>query len=415
MAYSYGDSAWGDLLTSYGGRTITYDAIGNPLSDGIWSYTWEHGRQLASMKRGNTTWTYSYNSSGLRESRSNGSTTYHYIYDGDQLAILKIGGNTLRFAYDANGQPWKVEYNGTDYYYLLNVQGDVVGLANINGERVVSYTYDAWGNIRSTTGSLASTLGQHNPLRYRGYVYDQETKLYYLQSRYYNPEIGRFINADSLMSVGSNILGANVFAYCNNNPVMYSDGTGHLPVWAIVVSVLLLTPVGGMAIQAATSVASYVGAAVGSIFDEEIRSDMNAIGWNMFNSDKSAVIGSNKISFYNGMAVYRTNLERSGSFYAIFLNDSATEETLAHEYGHGVQQRLMGPVQFGLMIGLPSWLEWSERSYYDRPWEVTADIFGGVTMRNHSQEDISRGYWYLGVSSLMGPVGYLFLFGEYGL
>ncbi len=185
---------------------------------------------MASMKRGNTTWTYSYNSSGLRERRSNGSTTYNYIYDGDQLAILKIGGNTLRFTYDANGQPWKVEYNGTDYYYLLSVQGDVVGLANINGERVVSYTYDAWGNIRSTTGSMAGSLGVVNPLRYRSYVYDQETKLYYLQSRYYDPEMGRFLNADSLMSSESNILGTNVFAYCNNNSVMYSDGSGYLPV-----------------------------------------------------------------------------------------------------------------------------------------------------------------------------------------
>ena len=98
---------------------------------------------------------------------------------------------------------------------------------NQSGNQLVAYTYDAWGNVLTTTGSSAGSLGKYNPLRYRGYVYDVETKLYYLQSRYYNPEWGRFINADALVSTGQGLLGNNMFAYCGNNPVLFYDPHGH--------------------------------------------------------------------------------------------------------------------------------------------------------------------------------------------
>ena len=101
-----------------------------------------------------------------------------------------------------------------------------MAILNTAGQAVVNYTYDAWGNILSCTGSMASTLGQINPLRYRGYVYDNETQLYYLQSRYYDPEIGRFISADGYTSTGQGILGNNMYAYCGNNPVNCADPTG---------------------------------------------------------------------------------------------------------------------------------------------------------------------------------------------
>ena len=108
-----------------------------------------------------------------------------------------------------------------------------MAILNTSGQAVVEYTYDAWGNYRVPTGSMKDTLGQINPLRYRGYVYDRETRLYYLQSRYYDPEIGRFISADALISTGQGILGNNMFAYCGNNPVNYVDPTGNL-FWSIV-------------------------------------------------------------------------------------------------------------------------------------------------------------------------------------
>ena len=121
---------------------------------------------------------------------------YTYTYNGSQLSRMSYRGNIMWFTYGADGSPLTIKYNGTTYYYVTNLQGDVVAILNSSGTAVVSYTYDAWGKPLTTTGTMANTLGQHNPLRYRGYVYDRETGLYYLQSRYYNPTWARFINAD---------------------------------------------------------------------------------------------------------------------------------------------------------------------------------------------------------------------------
>ena len=126
-----------------------------------------------------------------------------------------------------------VTYNGTNYYYKLNLQGDIIGLMNTAGTSVVAYTYDSWGKQIFCTGTLANTLGAANPVRYRGYIYDSETGLYYLQSRYYNPDWGRFINADGYVSTGQGINAANMFAYCSSNPISYSDPSGYIDFDAI--------------------------------------------------------------------------------------------------------------------------------------------------------------------------------------
>ena len=226
ILYTYGDSSWGDLLTAYDGIAITHDAIGNPLNDGTWTYTWQNGRDLAAMTDGTTTWNYIYDANGMRTQRSNGTTAYNYVYNGSQLSQMTVGSNMLNFAYDASGMPMMVTYNGTNYYYIVNLQGDVMGIVDSTGTLVVYYTYDAWGNPLSITGTLADSLGTLNPLRYRGYVYDVETDYYYLQSRYYDPEIGRFINSDAFVATGQGLLGNNMFAYCGNNPVSRYDPTG---------------------------------------------------------------------------------------------------------------------------------------------------------------------------------------------
>ncbi len=127
MVYSYADSDWGDLLTIYDGKSITYDAIGNPLTYDGWTFTWEHGRELASMAKDGTTWSFTYDANGMRTQRTNGTTTYKYIYIGGQLTQLTVGGNKLLLAYDANGTPLAVTYNGTAYYYVTNLQGDKTG------------------------------------------------------------------------------------------------------------------------------------------------------------------------------------------------------------------------------------------------------------------------------------------------
>ena len=123
-------------------------------------------------------------------------------------------------------------YNGAKYYYIRNLQSDIIGILDNSGNQVVSYTYDSWGKLLSIEGNAKDTIGVQNPFRYRGYYYDTETGFYYLNSRYYDPMVGRFLNADSVVpDVGGNIKGYNVFAYCYNNPVNSSDYTGNWPQW----------------------------------------------------------------------------------------------------------------------------------------------------------------------------------------
>ena len=124
----------------------------------------------------------------------------------------------------------RIGYVGTSYYYIRNAQGDIIGLFDSAGTQVVSYTYDTWGKLVSTTGSLAGTVGKENPYRYRGYRCDDETGLFYVGSRYYDPEIGRFINADDtdiFFEDQDSILEHNLFAYCFNNPVNMHDPDGY--------------------------------------------------------------------------------------------------------------------------------------------------------------------------------------------
>ena len=221
--YTYGNSAWRDLLTAYNGGSITYSG-GNPTKyyDGS-TFTWTQGRRLATAKVGSTNISYAYDMAGVRSSKTVGSTKYDFTTLSGLVTRQTGGGKTIDFVYDENNQPLAMKYNNTLYYYVLNAQGNVVRIVNSSRSVVASYTYDPWGKIISSSGTLADI----NPLRYRGYYYDSETGFYYLQSRYYDPEIGRFINADSYASTdATGLLSTNMFAYCENDPVNGSDPNG---------------------------------------------------------------------------------------------------------------------------------------------------------------------------------------------
>ena len=246
VPYAYTNSAWKDQLTSYDGESITYDASGNPTNYLGATLVWE-GQRLksytpkdASSGRANS-YVYSYDENGIRTRKTIGNTVTDYYYNGTLLmgtvkTTTNSDGSTttskLRFSYDANGKVVAVNYNGNYYYYLRNAQSDIVKLIDKTGATVVEYRYDSWGKLLSTSGSLASTLGKNNPFRYRGYVYDEETGFYYLQSRYYNPEVGRFISSDVLLSTGQGVLGHNAYAYCGNNPIVREDTQGNL--WGLI-------------------------------------------------------------------------------------------------------------------------------------------------------------------------------------
>ena len=228
-SYGYSNSEWRDLLTSFNGQAVTYDEIGNPITFGSKTFEW-CGRQLERITDGDNTYVYAYNTDGDRVSKTVNGVKTEYFYNGSILAGQKTGDETLIFMYDNNGDAFGFNYNGEEYYYIKNVQNDIVAIADKNGTVVANYYYDAWGNVTRITGNTA--LAQTNPLRYRSYYYDSETGYYHLKSRYYSPEVGRFLNADGyLAELGGNINGYNLFAYCFNNSVNLSDTTGHWPKW----------------------------------------------------------------------------------------------------------------------------------------------------------------------------------------
>ena len=161
------------------------------------------------------------NENGLRVQKTINGVVTKYTLHGKNVVHMTSGTDELHFFYDAQNRPAVVVYNGTAYAYVKSLQGDIVAILDENGNTVVSYGYDAWGAPLWCTGELAETLGKVQPFRYRGYVFDEETGLYYLRSRYYNPQWGRFVNADSIIT-------SNLFAYCHNEPVQFVDFNGML-------------------------------------------------------------------------------------------------------------------------------------------------------------------------------------------
>ena len=254
--YTYGDSNWKDLLTAFDGKNITYDANGNPTKyyNGG-TMTWRNGRQLASYSLGGTTYSYEYDVNGLRTRKTNadGGYTEYYIIDGLPVAEQRHYDSgaewyTMRYLYDESNNPvgfgmqYPTETKWENYYFAKNVQGDIVAIYRYDydastqkpyGTLIATYQYDPWGNPRGIKDASGKTIAQtanhvatYNPFRYRGYRYDGDTGLYYLQSRYYDPMTCRFVNADRYASTGQGLAGCNMFAYCNNNPVCYDDPTG---------------------------------------------------------------------------------------------------------------------------------------------------------------------------------------------
>ena len=242
--YTYGDSNWKDKLTSYGGLPITYDAIGNPLTYNGSTYTWTMGRQLSGIDKTGFDIDYKYNDAGIRIKKIVNTVTTNYHLVGDKVTYESDGTHALYYTYDAQDKLISMNLTeagvSTEYYYIRNAQDDIIGLLDGNGNQVVSYTYSTWGEGLTITGSLASTVGTLNPYRYRGYRYDTETGLYYLQSRYYNPQWGRFINADNFSILGlnlGNLVQYNLYTYCGNNPANYIDSYGYFAI-SILVSVV---------------------------------------------------------------------------------------------------------------------------------------------------------------------------------
>ena len=273
---------WRDLLTAYNGNPITYDAIGNPIrvvSSATWGYnlTWQ-GRSLMSYDgygENEREILYTYNADGIRTNKTVNGVTHNYVLNGNQVMAEQWEDKTLVYLYDESGSPFALGYRDDSYadgvytyfFFVKNLQGDI--LAIYNGETLVgSYTYDAWGNCsvsaeEGITALQRAVLTTYNPFRYRGYFYDVETELYYLQSRYYNPEWCRFISPDAwdvTLATPGALTDKNLFAYCDNNPVMRVDGDGEF--WNVLIGGAVGAVVGAISTKMAGGSTSEVWVSV---------------------------------------------------------------------------------------------------------------------------------------------------------
>ena len=231
----------GDKLQEYNEEIISYETYGTPIKYKGETLEWEYGKRL--KKYGEKTFGYD----GLGRRISKGETTF--TYDNEGRLIKQSNG--IEFIYDNDGIAG-LKYNGTDYIYRKNVLGDITHILDMNGNVVEEYAYDAWGNcaiVKDTAG-----IAEVNPYRYRGYYYDVETKLYYLKTRYYDPEVGRFISQDDVSYLDpEHINGLNLYAYCLNNPIMGVDPTGTFVLLSFLIGLGIATAIG-----AAVGAVSYV-------------------------------------------------------------------------------------------------------------------------------------------------------------
>ena len=308
-SFGYTNASWPDLLTSvtangttkdvlYEGQSQTSDlpSSGNPVTyynGRDYHFDWSKGRQLTEAVVGGQTVKYAYDMAGVRSSKQVGDTTYTYTTLSGKVMRQQWDGKTLEFVYDDGSQPFAMIYkHGSEtelYYYLVNAQGDVAAILDSSGTMVASYNYGAWGSCTVYNSSDAA-IGDLNPLRYRGYYYDAETGFYYLQSRYYDPAICRFINADTFATTDANgFLSANMFAYCENNPIMRTDANGD--VWNLVIGAAVgaIAGVAGQVLSdAVTSIANgeltisnwqtYVGALAGGALSGAVLGGTGNVG-----------------------------------------------------------------------------------------------------------------------------------------
>ncbi len=238
--YGYASDGWGDMLTSFRGVNITYDANGNPLSyynGTAYTFSWS-GRQLTQAVTGGKTYTFTYNDDGIRTSKTVNGVTTNYYLNGSQIVAEETNGNITVYIYDASGAPIGFHYRASTYasgvwdayWYEKNLHGDVVAVYNAAGTKLVTYNYDAWGDFRLMYyNGASSTPVAKNPFRYRGYYYDLDLKLYYLNSRYYDQLTSRFISADDagiITATPTALTDKNLYSYCDNNPVMRVDHDG---------------------------------------------------------------------------------------------------------------------------------------------------------------------------------------------
>ena len=373
-SWSYGDTVWSDLLTDFNGTAITYDEVGNPLTIGSKELSWL-GRQLTQITDGEEEISYAYNGDGQRVSKTVNGTTTEYIYNGDILAGQKTGDDILVFMYDNNGDPFGFICNGTEYYYIKNAQNDVTAIASADGTILANYYYDSWGKLIEITGD--TEIANRNPIRYRSYYYDSETEWYYLNTRYYSPDLCRFINGDS--QINDDTLGNNLYSYCGNNPITRIDEQGKF--WNVVAGAVIGAGVSfiGTVIANVSSGRKWSSGIIGATLGGAVAGALTGAGFAVAGAFAGAFIGSavNEIISYTPLASHNGTTRKQNTrnnrikSYAKVAKDTAI---------NGVISAATGYIAGGAI----------SCSYYVKPITLSESLFSPPALVQHAQTIIGE-------------------------
>ncbi len=374
QTWQYGDGVWSDLVTQFNGYTITYDEIGNPVSVDDRELSWR-GRQLTQITDGENEISYAYNGDGQRASKTVNGEKTEYIYNGDILAGQKTGNTVLVFMYDNNGDPFGFVYNGTEYYYVKNAQNDVTAIASADGTIIANYYYDPWGRLIEITGD--SAIAYLNPIRYRSYYYDSETELYYLNTRYYSPDLCRFMNGDS--KIHDDLLGNNLYSYCGNNPITRIDEQGKF--WNVVAGAAIGAIVSfvGTAVANVSSGRAWNSGIIGATLGGAVAGALTGAGFAVAGAFAGAFVGSavNEFVSYTPLASYNGTTRRQNTrnnrinSYASVARDTVV---------NGLISAATGYIAGGAI----------SCSYYVKPITLSESLFSPPALTQHAQTVIGE-------------------------
>ena len=305
----------------------------------------------------------------------------------------------LHFFYDAQSRPAKVNCNGVIYTFVHNLQGDIVGIIDNAGTLVVEYKYDAWGKLLSTTGTLVDTLGKRNPFRYRGYVYDDDTELYYLRSRYYRPVWGRFLNADTVIGAAGELFSHTLYAYCSNSPVGSNDPSGHMSM--ALVGVLQSPPVsnyvskllGGIELFLKAAVTAAVGLLVKTIANTKVEPRTESQLQTALLSASASYAGSRDLSYSTDSYYFAFMLSDPYTKYGylVYINAPLTkQEAQTALLSQSIVQSLTNAYGFkSNAYGIYSDLQWPA-------YDLSVSTNGSIEPENHIDTSKNPGdyYWH---------------------
>ncbi len=399
-----------DRLVSFGEERFEYDNVGNPILYRGKSCEWAKGRQLQSVNDGTNVITFTYDYSGLRAEKTVNSRVVRYCYENGRLLRQTSGNEIIDFIYGAEGVIG-FKLNNASYLYRKNLLGDVIEIIDEAGNTVGKYAYSAFGECQVICDLWG--IAAKNPIRYRSYYYDEELSLYYLKSRYYDPEIGRFITIDDTSFIAPDTInGLNLYAYCNNNPIINIDPNGN-SFWDWVNTIIgFLNP-----LSTITAIGSILVAAISGRWSDVV-DDWNNGRLNPFNQDINVAHNPKVLSFYKGSTIINVGNGYSAFTIAgtVWAQNGIGLDTLRHEYGHTVQEKILGPLYL-TRIAIPSFITFwvmdlfsiadpGQIIYLSMPWERTAEWLGGTAPKAYKKNALTWGV----VEHVLGPITIPFYF-----